>query len=210
MNIPRTVLLLLLTFVSIVAFGQTSKKYEKYLTKYNYDLGYIETRGGHRIEGLIKSPSGLKAYSKVVFVSKQGTKSTYYPSGLKAYGTDYEQYESNRSSFLKVVTKSNGIGLYKMATNTSWSAPGPYGSAPMIYNASSTNYYTKRSSEVDYVRVRKKKFQATFYSYFSDCPSLQSKIGSEEFTHKNPEKMVKFYQFSCRQQEAMKIESDRF
>lgn len=202
--------LLLLCLLTSMAFGQTAKKYEKYLKKYNYETGYIETLNGIRIEGVLKSFQGLQVYSKVVFVSKQGVKNTYYPSQLKEYGTDYEQYKSNKSKFLKVITRSNGIGLYKLAVNASWSAPGPYGGAPMIYGSSSTIYYIKRLSEADFVQVRKRKFQETFSNYFSDCPKLQSKINNKEFTHKTAEKMVRFYQSSCRKQEAMKLKGNRF
>ena len=192
------------------AFGQTSQRYEKYLGKYNYELGYIETLRGQRIEGLIRSPHGLRAHAKVVFVSKGGNKKMFYPSELSAYGTDYEQYESDGDRFLKMVTRSNGIGLYALSVNGSWSASGPYGAAPMMYGASYTSYYVKRLSELDFVEVKKKRFQETFSEYFYDCPDVQSKIASKEFTHKNVEEMIKYYQYSCRRQEAIIMKGDRF
>lgn len=200
----------LLAATSMNALAQNSQKYEKYLAKYNYEPGYVETTKGDRIEGLIRSPHGFKAYAKVIFVSRGGNKKLFYPFELDAYGTDYEHYESDGDQFLKMVTKSNGIGLYKLSVNGSWSAPGPYGHAPMMYGTSHTSYYVKRPSEFDFIAVEKKRFQETFYEYFYDCPSVQSKIASQEFTHKDAEEMVKCYQYSCRQQEAVIMKGDRF
>ena len=202
---------LLLLFMSASAtFGQSAKKYEKYLEKSNYRPGYIETVDGSRIAGLLKNFSGgYQAYSKVVFVSEQGEKNTYYPYHLNAYGTDYEQYESNRHHFLKVVTKSNGIGLYKLAANNSWSAPGPYGGS-MVYGSSATSYYVKRTTEEEHLKVRRRKFVETFSDYFSDCAKLQEEISRKKLTHKHVREIVEFYQYSCREQEAMNISNDRF
>ena len=203
MKVLKTTLLVVAVSISIATFGQTSRKYEKYSEKHNYQPGYIETVDGSRVAGLLKNFSGgHQVYSKVVFVSEQGEKNTYYPYQLNAYGTDYEQYESNRHKFLKVITISNGIGLYKLATNNSWAAPGPYGGS-MVYGGSSVSYYVKRSTEEEYLAVRRRKFIETFTDYFSDCSELQEKISSQAFTHKHAEEMVEFYQYSCREQEAM-------
>ena len=204
MGMMRTTLLLLSVSASTVVYGQTSKKYEKYLEKHNYQPGYIETIDGNRVAGLLKEYAGYRIYDKVVFVSEQGEKNTYYPYQLNAYGTDYEEYESNRANFLKVVNKANGIGLYQLEAN-SYPAAGSYGKAP----TTSVTYFIKRSGEEGHVEVERSDFQRTFGGYFSDCSGLQSKIEERSFTHQHAEEMVEFYQYSCREQEAMNI-NDRF
>ena len=210
MNVTNTIIMALLTVTSALAFGQTSKKYENYQEKASYEPGYIERLDGDRVAGLIKSPRVPRAHAKVVFVSKRGVKSTYYPAQLKGYGTDYEQYESNRTEFLKVVTESNGIGFYELNVSANWSAPGPYGEASRMYTSLSASYYIKRTWETQYVPVEKKQFQETFLDYFNDCSALQTKIIDKKFTHENAHEMVKFYQYSCRKQEAMNMQTDRF
>lgn len=210
MNVVKTLITALLVATSLIVFGQTAEKYERYQERVNYEPGYIEKLNGDRVAGLIKSPRIPRAHAKVVFVSRRGVKSTYYPSQLKGYGTDYEQYESNRTDFLKVVTKSNGIGLYELNVNASWSAPGPYGAASMMYASLSASYYVKRTGETKYVSVEKKQFQETFLDYFNDCSVLQTRIIDKKFTYENAHEMVKFYQYSCRKQEAMNMQTDRF
>lgn len=210
MNAVKTILIAILSVTSTIVFGQISEKYESYQEKTSYEPGYIEKLDGDRLAGLIKSPRVPRAHAKVVFVSKRGVKSTYHPSQLKGYGTEYEQYESNRTDFLKVVTKSNGIGLYELNVNTNWSAPGLYGEASRMYASLSASYYIKRTWETQYIPVEKKQFQETFLDYFNDCSVLQTRINDRKFTYENAYEMVKFYQYSCRKQEAMNMQTDRF
>lgn len=198
MEMIRITLLLVSVSASVAVFGQTSKKYEKYLERCDYHPGYIETIDGNRTAGLLKEYSGYRVYSKVVFVSEQGEKNTYYPYQLNAYGTDYEEYESNRSSFLKVVDKANGIGLYQLETNR-YPTAGSYGETP----TTSVTYFIKRSGEEGYVAVERSSFQRIFGGYFSDCSRLQLKIADRSFTHHHAREVVEFYQYSCREQEAM-------
>ena len=210
MMITKCIVFPLLVIVSTMTFAQTSEKYEHYRQKTGYEPGYIEKYNGDKVAGLIKTPRIPRAHVKVVFVSKHGIKSTYSPTNLKAYGTDYEQYESDQTHFLKVVTKSNGIGLYQLSTNSNWTTQTESYGESMRYASLSVSYYIKRSLETKFVAVEGKQFEETFLDYFNDCSALQSKIKEQKFTHNNVREMVKFYQYSCRKQEAMNVQRDRF
>ena len=203
----KTLLVLSGVLISGIAFGQTSKKYEKYLEKRNYQLGYIETVDGRRIEGLVKDISGFREYAKVVFVSEEGVKKAYYPYQLKAYGTKQEQYESNLHHFLRVVDEANGIGLYKRSVNER--KPSSDYSSPATYDSFANVYYVKRSGEEEFLEVRRRRFAETFSGYFADCPKLQEKIQKEAITEQQAEEMVRIYRDACHEQE-MKYLSDRF
>ena len=204
----KILLLLLGVSVSGMASAQTAKRYEKYLEKRNYQLGYIETVDGRRIEGLVKKFSGFQEYARVVFVSEEGRKSTYYPYQLKAYGTRHDQYESNLHHFLQVVNEANGIGLYKLIVNNSWSDP--VASDVSAHHGSPVSvFYVKRSGEEEFIKVSRRAFSETFGGYFADCPKLQDKIRKETITDQQPEEMVRFYRDACHESETLYL-SDRF
>lgn len=191
MHIIRTGIVWFFWLAVTVSYGQVAKKYEKYSSKYNYRSGYIITKRGVKIEGLIKDLTGeLQKHKRVVFVSKEGQKSTYYPSGIAEYGLSSKRYVSNGSNFFELVYETKAITLYKLRYAISG-----YGGNSASYLSSS--YYVKRTSEHKFVEIRRMGFRKNLRNYFSDCPLLQEKIENKELTHKDAMKIVKFYQSQC-------------
>jgi hypothetical protein len=182
----------LLWLIALVSFGQTSKQYEKYSSKYNYQPGYIITNRGVRIEGVIKDLTGeMQKHARVVFVPKEGVKNTYHPSGISEYGSDYKRYVSNGSKFFEVILESNTITMYKLR----YASGGGYGTNMPSTRASS--YYFKRGSEVKFTEVGGMGFRKRLRKYFSDCPVLQNKIANKELTRKDAREIMRIYQNQC-------------
>lgn len=191
MCLYRLIIIIVLGTISFSSIGQTSKRYEKYSSNLKYTNGQVTTRSGEIIEGLVKRYDDLRAYKQVVIVTKQGEKKRYYPSSLEEYTINQQRFISNLYFFFKIISEGNGVSLYERQT----SSPTAYGT--MLH----TEFFYRRTSDTDLLRVRKLSFKNTFVEFFSDCPKLQAKIDNKEFKYSNLEQMFLYYQHTCNKQQ---------
>lgn len=183
---------LLLMFFS--AHSQESKDYLKNKDKWNYRKGYIINRDSVKIAGLLKQFSDLndiKRYFEVVFIPKDGSKISYNPRDIKAYGYSIYTFVSFSDSFYELVNKGSKVELYKKivdVTHVGYGNPGA-----LTYRNSNEVFFVRKPSEPKLTEVKKRKFDEVFSLYFEDCPVVGSKILHKEMTEKDIEKIVKEY-----------------
>ena len=173
--------------ITVPCLSQSSQDYGKYANNFKFHQGYVVTRSGDKIQGLLKHFNDLRVYAKVVFVSQKGEKTTYYPSDLKEYKAQRARFISNNFSFFEVILEDDRVGVYerKVSTYTQYGV--------MLQ----TDYFYKRTSDTELMRVRRIGFKKTFAQFFQDCPELQKKIEQKKFKYKNLAQMFGFYRNVC-------------
>ena len=63
--------------ITVPCLSQSSQDYGKYANNFKFHQGYVVTRSGDKIQGLLKHFNDLRVYAKVVFVSQIGFKKTF-------------------------------------------------------------------------------------------------------------------------------------
>jgi hypothetical protein len=189
------VLMLFALFSGFCLQAQESARYLKFKNKYNYSRGYIIAIDSSKVEGLVKSRfgSGSARYSSVIFMSKEGKKSRYYPHEIWEYGDRVNSYASDGGSFYERVQSGPKVELYKRLSTNSWSSPGGPGMPSNHYSTESEDFYVRKMNERRFRLVKKRRFEETFAEYFGDCDAVKNSILKKEFTHKDIRKIVLHY-----------------
>lgn len=174
--------------------AQESAKYKRYEQNLKYTQGYIVSKDGSRIEGLVKDNFDNEAqkFTAVVFITKDGRKHRYGPDEIMEYGYHVNQFISDGDFFYELVLKSGEVQLFKRSLINSWSSPS--GGMGMSHHSTDyENFYVKRKKEGSFRRVRKRGFEETFSEYFGDCPSISNGILQKQLTHKDIRKIIRLY-----------------
>ena len=186
-------LLFILITVSAVS-GQTNEKYLKYQKKYDYYEGYVVFANGSQQSGLVKH----NGYSKVTFVSKNGTKRVYKPVQLTGYGTVLEKFVSDKRVFYKVIIDGKKASLYRLSYKSNWFMLNLSNNGmPTTYVKQVVRDYVKKPEETTFKEVKKKNFPLAFSNYFDECANLKANISQQKLTTKDIKEIVYQYNYQC-------------
>ncbi len=196
----KNLLLLLTITICFTGYGQQA-----------YSPGYIVTIEGDTLNGLVsdrKPPPFGEIYDKIRFKDEKGKKKRFRPSQITSYKAGDNLFESvwvkrinmglnifderyffddrtGEKVFLRVAKKGE-LSVYRWDFQEQ--GEDFIGSAPFF----------KRKSDDFMVRAAQGLFglkKKVLTEYFSDCPSLQSKIQADEF--KYPESVADYYNSVC-------------
>jgi hypothetical protein len=192
-----TFVLTLLILAVNLAHSQESKKYLKLKQKINYREGYILDKDSIKVKGLVKDyfVSELKIYSVVTFVHLDGTREKYKPNEIKGFGYAIYKFESDDSSFYKVIREGKKVSLYQKLHVTGFSTPEMPGIPSVSNYSKNEDYYLKKHNETTFNIVNKKNFASEYSTYFGDCEEVANKILSKQYTIENIKRIVVKYNY---------------
>ena len=180
-------------------FAQSTKEYDKYLSRANYAEGYVLNKDSVRKEGLIKdgdakgSSNARKNF--INFVSKRtGKKFKLFPKDLLGYGFYDAQYISTGKRFLQVIELGKNVNLYMQVRDRSFLRTPTTSTSTVGFNLNQkTTFFFRKAGSKEYRKLETYKFKERFGAYFGDCIFLQAKIYNEELKPRDAEEIARLY-----------------
>ncbi len=198
----------LFLFMSVSVFSQTKNTWEP---------GLISLIDGTVLDGLVKLPTNygmsINGKDKVKFKQNEDAKKQVFGSkeidrvvvGLDAIEQDFYEYIyiTNRRQILCKILKEGAVNYYSRTIASgymhSFSGSNDFLGSSMVYTEEGTHYYIKKNTDKKAISLlrwdvnRGKFFIHYATTYFSDCPTLVSRIEEKQLTVKNIPSIVDDY-----------------
>jgi len=189
-------LIAVLLFLSQTSFAQ----------KPGFSEGIVITNELDTLVGQIKERNELKVHKGVIFITEDGTRTTYNPKEIKAYYVDGNYFESfeNPSNVLdqKVFFLMEAIGklnLYSYTYNDPILSSGgttlPDGTM-MSSGTPIKRYYLQIPGEPLLIKLTPWNFKKKLAIYLADNPILKKTVKKASFKYEKIRDIVEFYNSS--------------
>lgn len=176
-----------MVLVSTVAYGQTeSAVYKKYLSKKKYAEGFVLLKDSTKVNGAIKSPSGM--LGTISMITKDGEKRSFTFNEMLAYKKGSRYFETDGLMFYELIKRGKNVSYYERIVTTSM----PAGNGMMMTSSQTLKYFRKKGS-MYFEKVGGLNFAKDMARYFSDCPELVTKIEKKQFSYSDPELLISYY-----------------